>query len=48
MKPTTPPRDWWRIHHSPMFWIGVVLCLSAILIYALSDDLAWHPASSGK
>jgi hypothetical protein len=31
-----------------MFWIGVVLCLSAILIYVLSDDLAWRPAPSGK
>jgi len=26
-----------------MFWIGVVLCLSAIMIYVLSDDLAWRP-----
>ncbi len=48
MKPTAPPRDWRRIHHSPMFWIGVVLCLSAIMIYVLSDDLAWRPAPSGQ
>jgi hypothetical protein len=26
MKPESPRRDWRRIHHSPMFWIGVVLC----------------------
>jgi hypothetical protein len=35
-------RDW-RIHHSPLFWIGVALCLAAILIYVLSDDLTWRP-----
>ena len=42
MKPTTSPRDWRRIHHSLMFWIGVVLCLAAIMIYVWSDDLAWR------
>jgi hypothetical protein len=26
-----------------MFWVGVALCLSAIMIYVLSDDLAWRP-----
>jgi hypothetical protein len=48
MKPEMPVRDWRRIHHSPMFWIGVVLCLSAIMIYVLSDDLSWHPGSSAR
>jgi hypothetical protein len=48
LKPTAPARDWRRIHHSPMFWIGVVLCLSAIMIYLVPDDLAWHPASSAR
>jgi hypothetical protein len=43
MKPASPPRDWRRIHHSPMFWIGIALCLAAIMIYVLSDDLAWWP-----
>jgi len=33
------------IHHSPLFWIGVAMCLAAILIYVLSDDLAWRPAA---
>jgi hypothetical protein len=28
------------IHHSPLFWIGVVLFLAAIAIYVLSDDLS--------
>jgi hypothetical protein len=42
MKPTARPRDWRHIQHSPIFWIGVVLCLVAIVIYVLSDDLAWR------
>jgi len=25
-----------------MFWVGVLLCLAAILIYVMSDDLAWR------
>ena len=32
-----------RIHHSPMFWVAVVLFLAAITIYVLSDDLSWRP-----
>jgi hypothetical protein len=40
------PRDWRRIHHSPIFWIGIVLCLAAITIYVLSDDLSWRPRPS--
>ncbi|WP_441277362.1 hypothetical protein AB7783_08305 [Tardiphaga sp. 172_B4_N1_3] len=32
------------IHHSPLFWIGVVLCLSAIVIYVMSYDLSWPVA----
>jgi hypothetical protein len=31
------------VHHSPMFWIAVVLFLAAITIYVLSDDLSWRP-----
>jgi hypothetical protein len=33
------------IHHRPMFWIGLVLCLAAIAIYLWSDDLSWRPGS---
>ena len=40
--PVVGRRDWKRIHHSPMFWVGVLLCLAAILIYVMSDDLAWR------
>jgi hypothetical protein len=32
------------IHHSPLFWIGVVLCLAAIVIYVMSYDLSWPVA----
>jgi hypothetical protein len=48
MKSTARPRDWRRIHHSPIFWIGIVLCLAAIVIYLWSDDLSWHPGSPGR
>jgi len=34
---------WRRIHHSPVFWVGIALCLAAILIYVWSDDLSWRP-----
>lgn len=36
-------QSWRRIHHSPVFWIGLVLCLAAIIIYVWSDDLSWRP-----
>ena len=39
-------RDWTRIHHSPLFWVGVVLCLAAIMIYVLSVDLSWTPRAA--
>jgi hypothetical protein len=29
------------IHHSPLFWIGIILCLAAIVIYVMSYDLSW-------
>jgi len=41
----TRRRDWRHIHHSPVFWIGIVLCLAAIAIYLGSDDLSWRPSS---
>jgi hypothetical protein len=42
-RPAVRRRDWRRIHHSPWFWVGVVLFLAAITIYVLSDDLSWRP-----
>jgi hypothetical protein len=38
-----PKRDWRRIHHSPLFWVGVVLFLAAIAVYVGSEDLSWRP-----
>jgi hypothetical protein len=38
-----PRRDWRKLHHSPLFWVGVGLFLTAIMIYVLSDDLSWQP-----
>jgi len=31
---------WKRIHHSPFFWVGVLLFLIAAAIYVLSDNLS--------
>jgi hypothetical protein len=45
MKPPALERDWRQIHHSPMFWIGIVMCLAAIAIYLWSDDLLWRPGA---
>jgi hypothetical protein len=39
-------RDWTRIHHSPLFWVGVFLCLAAIAVYLLSDDLSLTPRAA--
>ena len=36
------------IHHSPMFWLGLVMCLAAIAIYLWSDDLSWVPGIGAK
>jgi len=46
MKPAL--RDRRPIHHSPIFWIGVALCLAAIAIYLWSDDLSWWPMPTSK
>ena len=31
------------IHHTPLFWAGLILCLAAIAVYLWSDDLSWLP-----
>jgi hypothetical protein len=38
-----PTFDRRPIHHSPIFWIGIVLSLAAIVIYLWSYDLSWRP-----
>lgn len=32
--------DFSRIHHSPIFWAGVLLFIAAATIYVLSNDLS--------
>jgi len=46
-KPAGRRRDWRRVHHSPLFWVGVALFLLAAAVYVLSDDLAWRPRLHG-
>ena len=31
------------LHHSPLFWGGVVLFIAAISVYMFTDALAWMP-----
>jgi len=40
VEPSSSKRDRRPIHHSPIFWIGIVMCLAAIAIYLWSDDLS--------
>jgi hypothetical protein len=42
-KVPAPARDWRRIHHSPWFWVGVAMFLTAILTYVFSEDLSLRP-----
>ena len=42
-KPVVRRGSWKHVHHSPMFWIAVVLFLAAITIYVMSDDLSLRP-----
>jgi hypothetical protein len=41
------PRPYWkRAHHDWRFWVGLVLMLTAMAIYVLSDNeafLPWRP-----
>ena len=34
------------IHHSPFFWVGVILFILAISVYVFTDSLAWMPLRS--
>ncbi len=35
------------IHHSPWFWLGVAMFLTAILTYVFSEDLSLRPRLHG-
>ena len=34
---------WMRLHHDWRFWVAVMLMFGAMIIYLMSDDLAWRP-----
>jgi hypothetical protein len=34
---------WKRAHRDWRVWVGLFFCLAAIIIYVLSEDLAWMP-----
>jgi hypothetical protein len=34
---------WTRAHRDWRVWVGVVLMLAAMIIYLMTDDLAWRP-----
>jgi hypothetical protein len=36
---------WKRAHTDWRFWLGVLLMMAAMIVYVLSDDLAWRPRS---
>ena len=44
--PTARRRDWRHVHHSPLFWAGVLMSLAAISVYVFSEDLSWRPVAS--
>ena len=35
------------LHHSPLFWGGVILFVAAISIFVFTDALAWMPLHGG-
>jgi hypothetical protein len=34
---------WKRAHHDWRFWIALLLTLTAMIIYVVSEDFAWLP-----
>jgi hypothetical protein len=34
---------WMRAHRDWRVWAGVVLMLAAMIVYLMTDDLAWGP-----
>ncbi len=38
-------RNWKRIHHHWYFWVGMFLMAVALVIYVMTEDLAWVPRS---
>jgi len=36
---------WKHLHHRWYFWVGMVLMVAALVIYVMTEDLAWVPRS---
>ena len=36
---------WTRAHHDWKFWVALSLMLAAMVIYVMTQDLAWRPRS---
>lgn len=34
-----------RLHHHWYFWVGMLLMVAALVIYIMTEDLAWVPGS---
>jgi len=34
---------WMRLHRDWRFWVAVILMFGCIIVYLMSDDLAWRP-----
>ena len=34
---------WKRAHTDWRFWVGIVLMFAAMIVYVMSEDLAWRP-----
>jgi len=42
------PPYWMRAHRNRWFWVGLVLMLTALTIYIVSDDLAFLPGGQPR
>lgn len=36
---------WKRAHTDWRFWVGIILMFAAMIVYVMSEDLAWRPGS---
>jgi len=40
--------NWKRLHRHWYFWVGMFLMLAAVVIYVMTEDLAWVPQSQSQ
>jgi hypothetical protein len=43
-----PGPNWKRLHHHWYFWVAMFLMLAAIVIYVMTEDLAWVPQNQSQ